>query len=102
MMNLEILQVPDCPNVPILEQRIEHALSGMPIEWELRRLVIEDSQSAALTGMAGSPTLLVDGHDPFAEPDQVPSVSCRLYRDAAGAVDGAPTVSALRRAFGMD
>ncbi|MER2207130.1 MAG: alkylmercury lyase, partial [Rhodococcus sp. (in: high G+C Gram-positive bacteria)] len=65
MMNLEILQVPDCPNVPILEQRIEHALSGMPIEWELRRLVIEDSQSAALTGMAGSPTLLVDGHDPF-------------------------------------
>jgi DNA-binding transcriptional MerR regulator len=77
-------------------------LQTLHIEWELRHLVIEDSQSAALAGMAGSPTLLVDGHDPLAESNQIPSVSCRLYRDAAGAVDGAPTVSALRRAFGMD
>ena len=78
MMHLEILQVPDYPNVPLLEQRIEHALSGVPIEWELRHVIIEDPRSAALAGMAGSPTLLVDGRDPFAEPDQMPSVSCRL------------------------
>lgn len=102
MMHLEILQVPDYPNVPLLEQRIEHALSGVPIEWELRHVIIEDPRSAALAGMAGSPTLLVDGHDPFAEPDQMPSVSCRLYRDAVGAVSGAPTVTALRNAFERD
>ena len=65
MIQLEILQVLDCPNVPLLEQRIEQALAGVSIEWELRHLVIEDSQSAALAGMAGSPTLLVDGHDPI-------------------------------------
>ncbi|WP_234552732.1 alkylmercury lyase [Rhodococcus qingshengii] len=101
-MNLEILQVPDCPNVPLLEQRIEHALSGAPIEWELRHVIIEDPRSAELAGMTGSPTLLVDGLDPFAEPDQPPSVSCRLYREVTGAVGGAPTVTALRNAFGMD
>lgn len=102
MIHLDILQVPDCPNVPLLEQRIEQALADTPIEWELRHQVIEDSRSAEVVGMTGSPTLLVDGRDPFAEPDQVPSVSCRLYRDDAGTVGGAPTVSALRKAFGMD
>ncbi|KDQ00402.1 MULTISPECIES: hypothetical protein [Rhodococcus] len=102
MIHLEILQVPDCPNVPLLEQRIEQALAGVPIEWELRHVIVDDPRSAELAGMTGSPTLLVDGRDPFAEPDQVPSVSCRLYRDATGAVGGAPTVTALRTAFGMD
>ena len=29
--------------------------------------------------MTGSPTLLVDGADPFARPGQPPSISCRLY-----------------------
>ena len=34
MIQLEILQVLDCPNVPLLEQRIEQALAGVSIEWE--------------------------------------------------------------------
>jgi hypothetical protein len=33
----------------------------------------------------------------FAAPDQAPSLSCRLYRDAAGQAEGAPSVEALRR-----
>ena len=102
MMHLEILQVPDCPNVQLLEQRIEHVLAEESIDWELRHVIVDDPRSARLAGMTGSPTLLVDGHDPFAEPDQVPSVSCRLYRDAVGAVGGAPTVTALRNAFERD
>ena len=34
--------------------------------------------------MAGSPTILTDGTDPFARPGQQPSLSCRLYRDEQG------------------
>jgi hypothetical protein len=49
--------------------------------------------------MHGSPTLLVDGADPFAAPGQVPSLSCRLYRDESGRAEGAPSVDALRRAI---
>jgi len=30
-------------------------------------------------------------------PGQPPSVSCRLYRDASGRADGAPSVEELRR-----
>ena len=50
--------------------------------------------------MHGSPTILVDGIDPFAEPGQPASVSCRLYRHGNGQVDGAPSVSQLRQAIG--
>jgi len=49
--------------------------------------------------MHGSPTLLIDGVDPFGPPDQRPSLSCRLYRDAAGRPAGAPSVEALRQAL---
>ncbi|AII11156.1 alkylmercury lyase family protein [Rhodococcus opacus] len=100
-MKLEILQVPDCPNVPLLERRLEQALADEPVEWDLHHRVIDDPQSAASAGMTGSPTLLIDGRDPFGEPGQAPSVSCRLYRDARGGIDGAPSVAALRAALGL-
>jgi hypothetical protein len=49
--------------------------------------------------MTGSPTLLIDGHDPFAEPGSAASLSCRLYRDESGRIVGAPSVAQLRRAL---
>jgi hypothetical protein len=49
--------------------------------------------------MRGSPTLLLDGIDPFAVAGQRPSLSCRLYRDPDGRADGAPSVDALRNAI---
>jgi hypothetical protein len=51
--------------------------------------------------MHGSPTLLIGGVDPFAEPGQPPSMSCRLYRDGDGQVTGAPTIGQLRQALGQ-
>jgi hypothetical protein len=47
--------------------------------------------------MHGSPTLLIDGRDPFAQPGAQASVSCRLYRGADGRASGAPSVTELRR-----
>lgn len=46
--------------------------------------------------MTGSPTVLINGADPFAVAGAAPSVSCRLYRDADARTDGAPSVEALR------
>ena len=45
------------------------------------------------------PTLLIDGTDPFAEPGQRLSMSCRQYRDDDGQPAGAPSVSQLRKAI---
>lgn len=98
-MKLEILQVPDCPNVPLLERRIWAAVAGEQIEVTLTHRVLDDQAEATEAGMTGSPTLLVDGEDPFSETGSAPSVSCRLYRADGGGIDGAPSVAALRAAL---
>src|SRR6266851_8318897 len=82
-MELTLLTVPACPNAAAFEERLAAALAGHPGAVVHRREVT-DEREAAEAGMHGSPTLLVNGADPFAQPDQAPSLSCRLYRDAAG------------------
>ena len=97
MIELIVLSVPRCPNVPLLEQRLEQALAGRPTV-TVRR-VIADADEAARCGMCGSPTLLVNGHDPFAVPGRGPALACRMYEGEGGRLEGAPTVGALRRAL---
>jgi hypothetical protein len=97
-MELTVLAVPDCPNAPLLEQRLGEALAGRP-GVTVRRQVITESAGAARWGMYGSPTLLVNGQDPFAAPGAAPAVACRLYRGQDGRLEGAPTVEALCRAL---
>lgn len=92
-MRVEILQVPDCPNAARLESRLREAHDGL----DVTRHVIEDLETAVAMGMTGSPTLLLDGADPFAVAGCAPSVSCRLYPDENGDLAGAPSVAALQR-----
>jgi len=98
-MDLTVLAVPDCPNQALLEQRLAQVIEGRR-DATVTRQVIADQEAAARWGMHGSPTILVDGIDPFAEPGEPASLSCRLYRDGDGQVDGAPSVSQLRQAIG--
>jgi hypothetical protein len=95
-MELTVLTVPDCPNGSLIEERLAEALAGRPQATVVRR-VVGDQDEAERLGMRGSPTLLVDGVDPFAAPDVPFSVSCRMYRGEDGRLDGAPSVDALRQ-----
>ena len=95
-MELTLLTVPACPNAALFEERLADALAGHP-DAVVRRREIANERAAAEAGMHGSPTLLIDGVDPFATPGQPPSLSCRLYRDATGRAEGAPPVDALQR-----
>ncbi|GLW96811.1 thioredoxin family protein [Microtetraspora sp. NBRC 16547] len=93
-MDVTLLTVPDCPNLPLLEARLAEALSGRP-DVHITCQVVTDHNQAQALGMHGSPTILVDGLDPFAEPGQPAGLACRLYRNAGG-VSGAPSVAELR------
>jgi hypothetical protein len=58
--------------------------------------------AAAAAGMRGSPTLLINGRDPFAHaaaPDRGFGLSCRIYRDEHGRAVPAPSVTQLRNAI---
>jgi hypothetical protein len=97
-MELTLLTIPACPNAAIFEERITAALAGRP-DVVVRHREVADELEAAEAGMHGSPTLLINGVDPFAAPGQGPGLSCRLYRDATGQPARAPTVEALRQAL---
>ena len=85
------------PNAPVAVGRIRAALAGRPASVELVE-VTGDAEAARL-GMTGSPTILLDGVDPFAGAGAVPSVSCRIYRGSDGAAEGAPSVQDLTAAL---
>ena len=93
-MKLEILQVPGCPGADLLDAR----LAELGHSRVIRRVVTSQADAERL-GLAGSPTLLVDGADPFARPGQPPSVSCRLYLDEQGHRSPAPSPGQLRAAL---
>jgi hypothetical protein len=87
-MRVQVLHVADCPGTVTLLER----LSTLEIKPET--VLVRDESEARAVGMAGSPTLLVDGVDPFAD-GAAPTLACRLYRDGFGVVSGAPSVGQL-------
>ncbi|MBV7697546.1 hypothetical protein [Streptomyces sp. TRM70350] len=98
-MELEVLVVPGCPHQRLAENRLRQALQGAGLVGAgFTTRVIADQAEAERSGFTGSPTILIDGRDPFAEPGASPSVACRIYRTPSGP-DGAPEVDQLRRAL---
>ena len=97
-MHVTVLAVPGCAHLPVLAERLGEALDGLPAVTVSSQLIATEEE-AARSGMHGSPTILIDGLDPFAVPGQPASVSCRLYRDSDGRTGGAPSVSQLRCAL---
>ena len=97
-MKLEVLHVSDCPNTSALIDRLDRAVAGRA-DVAIEQQVIRDEVEAAACGMTGSPTLLIDGVDPFAVAGRRPSLSCRLYVDETGTMSGAPSLGQLRFAL---
>lgn len=102
-MELVVLSVPDCPHVALLDDALRDVLGDRQGVRVVHRQV-RDQDQAEREGMHGSPTLLVNGIDPFVAPGSQPSVSCRLFRDEDGRARPAPSraalVAALARAGG--
>jgi len=59
---------------------------------------IDSHETAIARGFRGSPTVLIDGVDPFAEPEAPVGLACRVYRTDDGFA-GSPSLSRLRQAI---
>lgn len=95
-VQIEILHVSGCPNVATARARVLEALRQAGLTASVREIAVTTPEQARQVGMQGSPTILVDGRDPFCGAG--PSLGCRLFRDGRN-LDGAPAVAALREAF---
>jgi hypothetical protein len=88
-----------CPNWRLAEARLRRALAaiGAPAtEIALER--VETPEDAERLGFRGSPTVLVDGADPFAEDGTPAGLACRVYRTERG-TEGAPSETQLPAAL---
>jgi hypothetical protein len=98
-MDVQLLVVDDCPNAGpaavVLRQALDEA--GLSTVGFTTR-VVASQQEADQVGFLGSPSVLIDGTDPFADPTRRPAMACRLYDDEAG-LSGVPPLGPLRQAF---
>lgn len=96
-MDITLLYFDDCPNWRIAEERLA-AIAAERADLTVTRHLVDTLEEAERVGFHGSPSILVDGVDVFAEPGAGVGLSCRVYRTPEG-LAGAPTLEQLRAAL---
>ena len=91
-MEIRLLYFDSCPNVDEAERRLRQAI-GDRTDVSLVLQQVLDAEEAERVGLHGSPTILIDGDDPFGS-GQAASWSCRLYLPPDGS-DGVPSLQRL-------
>lgn len=87
-MRLSIVYRADCPCVAAARANVEAALALLgKAHMQIQMIPLEFEEDARLQSMHGSPTVLVDGRDPFAPADAETTLACRP--------EGAPSIRQL-------
>jgi hypothetical protein len=90
-----LLDLTGCPNWQEVERGLAVIAAEQP-DITVTRHLVESSAEAERTGFHGSPSSLIDGIDPFAEPGAGVGLACRVSTPKGLA--GAPTLDQLRAA----
>jgi hypothetical protein len=99
-VDVQLLVTYDCPNEAATATLLRLALNEAGLtDTDVRITVVTSPEQAEKLGFEGSPTILLDGGDPFARatPRQ-PALACRIYRTPDGP-SGVPDFVALRQAI---
>jgi len=97
-MDIELLVIPDCPNDAAALDLIRTAVADTQVSATVTRTVIADERLARQRGFVGSPTIRLNGTDPFARPEAPVALACRLYPTPEG-LRGLPELRDLRQAL---
>lgn len=97
-MEISLLYFEGCPHRATMEERLAVVLAERP-DATLTRHLVESAAEAERLGFRGSPSVLVDGRDPFAGDGDGVGLACRVYRTPDGPA-GAPTLEQLRAVLG--
>lgn len=87
-----------CPNWKVVDERLA-TIAAERSDVTVTPRVVETIEEAERLGFHGSPSILVDGKDAFADADTAVGLSCRVYRTPDGPA-GAPTLQQLRAVLG--
>ena len=94
-MTITIRYFDGCPHWTVARQRVDEAIRVSGRSDVLVQLEMVDTPEAAeQLHFIGSPTVLVDGRDPFDPGGSAYGMSCRRFSTEAG-MEGAPSVAQL-------
>lgn len=96
-MRIELLYFDDCPNWKLADEQLR--VLALSRDLEVAHRLVTTPEEAEATGFRGSPTILVDGRDPFATGDEPFGLACRIYQTPDGPA-GSPTLEQLENAIG--
>ncbi len=96
-LKVQLLYVDSCPHRTVMEERLRHVLDLLGSAATVEHCLVDTQEAADLYGFAGSPSILLDGRDPFRTTTETFGLTCRVYSTPEGPA-GAPTVEQLTRA----
>lgn len=97
-IEIELLVIPDCPNETAAAELITTALADTGVQATVTHTTVASQSQAQQRGFIGSPTILLNGFDPFARPEAPIALACRLYPTPDG-LRGVPGLRDLRQAL---
>ncbi|SCL59076.1 hypothetical protein GA0070604_3974 [Micromonospora eburnea] len=98
-MDVEVLVVPDCPHAETTTAVVRRALDDLGLcRTRVTTTVVATQAQAEQLGFVGSPTVMIDGRDPFADPAMASGLACRLYPGDTG-LTGTPPIQQVRQAL---
>ena len=98
-MDVEVLVVAECPNEGSALTLVRQALDDVGLKRvPIRTRVVSSTQDAEELGFVGSPTIRINGTDPFETRDRATGLACRVYVEN-GVRSGLPDLRTLRQAL---
>ena len=99
-MQITLRYFDGCPNWRTAQERLRAGLADAgAADAAIALERVETHEEAVRLGFRGSPTVLIDGRDPFADERADVGLACRVYATPEG-FQGAPTLDQLRTALG--
>jgi hypothetical protein len=83
-----------CPSWRDARSHLEAAARELGVELDITEEPVETIEGAERLRFVGSPTILLDGKDPFAPTQPRPALACRVYATPGG-LAGSPSVDQL-------
>lgn len=97
-MQVEIRYFDGCPHWESARTLVEEVASTIDLDIDLRLTPVTDPETSERLTFRGSPTILIDGVDPWDDPLAPVGLSCRVYRSGDG-YGGTPPIDELRSAL---
>jgi hypothetical protein len=99
-LNVVLQYFDSCPNWQVADRRLKQVANDNNLDIELAYQLVESPEDAEKYGFHGSPSILIDGVDPFATEDTPVGYACRIYMTETGAAE-APSVEQIAQVLGV-